>query len=93
MKARFIHEFLTAVGQARNSLHLISLPLFLMHGDGDMLVPISASEFIQRNISSESKTYEVCEICNICTLYMYYYAIAVNVHNVYHCSFFYQVHM
>ena len=60
MKARFIYEFLTAIGQARDNLHLISLPLFLMHGDGDRLIPISASEFIHKNISSDNKTYEVC---------------------------------
>ena len=61
MKANFINEFMNAVGRARNSLHLISLPLFLMHGDRDRLVPISASQFVQRNIGSESKTYEVGE--------------------------------
>ena len=60
LKARFIYEFMNAVGNARSSVHSISLPLFLMHGDEDRLVPISASEFIQRNIGSESKTYEVC---------------------------------
>ncbi|KAL5516052.1 hypothetical protein EMCRGX_G001312 [Ephydatia muelleri] len=59
MKAKFIDEFMNAVGRARNSLHLISLPLFLMHGDRDRLVPISASQFVQRNIGSESKTYEI----------------------------------
>lgn len=61
MKAKFINEFLNAMGRARDNLHLISLPLFLMHGERDRLVPISASQFVQKNIGSESKTYEVSQ--------------------------------
>lgn len=59
MKAKFLDEFLNAVGQARTNLYQISLPLFLMHGDIDRLIPISASELINKSVCSESKTYEV----------------------------------
>ena len=59
MKAGWIYEFGLALTEARANIHSITLPLFLMHGDGDRLVPISASEFIRANIGSQDKQYEV----------------------------------
>eukprot|EP00731_Ephydatia_muelleri_P001909 Em0001g1909a len=59
MKAGWIYEFGLALTEARANIRSITLPLFLMHGDGDRLVPISASEFIRANIGSQDKQYEV----------------------------------
>lgn len=59
MKARWIYEFGLALTQARANIRNITLPLFLMHGSLDRLVPISASEFIQANIGSQDVQYEV----------------------------------
>ena len=39
--------------------HEISLPLFLMHGTADHMVPLHASELIYNNAASTDKTYEV----------------------------------
>lgn len=61
MKARWIYEFGLALTQARANIRNITLPLFLMHGSLDRLVPISASEFIQANIGSQDVQYEVSD--------------------------------
>lgn len=37
----------------------ITLPLYVMHGTGDQLVPIAASELVYNTASSIDKVYEV----------------------------------
>ena len=59
LKARWIYELGIAMTEARTNMHLIKLPLFIMHGDQDILVPISASQFIQSNVGSQDLQYEV----------------------------------
>ena len=59
LKARWIHELGIAMTEARTNMHLIKLPLFIMHGDRDRVVPISASQFIQSNVGSQDLQYEV----------------------------------
>ena len=65
MKARWIYEFGLALTEARANIRSITLPLFLMHGDRDRLVPISASEFIRANIGSQDMQYEVRDMPDI----------------------------
>ena len=59
MKAKWIDELFIALEQARANIHLITLPLFLMHGGIDRLVPISASHFVRSNVGSQDVTFEV----------------------------------
>eukprot|EP00731_Ephydatia_muelleri_P001145 Em0001g1145a len=59
LKARWIDEFMIALEQARTNVRTVALPLFLMHGDRDVLVPISASQFIRSNVGSQDVTFEV----------------------------------
>ena len=47
--------------QARANIRSITLPLFMMHGDQDVLVPITASQFIRENVGSQDVQYEVSE--------------------------------
>lgn len=59
LKAGWIDELMMAMGQGRTNMSTITLPLFLMHGDKDVLVPFSASQFIRSNIGSQDVTFEV----------------------------------
>ncbi|CAI8010889.1 Monoacylglycerol lipase [Geodia barretti] len=45
----------------RENAARISLPLLLMHGSEDNLVPITASHFINDNATSQEKKFEVFE--------------------------------
>lgn len=59
LKARWTDEFFTSLEQARANVRTITLPLLLIHGDNDRLVPISASHFIRSNIGSQDVKFEV----------------------------------
>ena len=47
----------------------ISLPILLIHGVEDRLVPIVASEFAYTNVSSEDKTFEVENVFHTISLF------------------------
>ena len=60
MTAKLLSENLTKGIIARVGLNIINLPALLLHGTEDHLVPLSSSDDIFNNISSEDKEYEVC---------------------------------
>lgn len=61
MKARWGVAMVSSITLLRESVATISLPLLLIHGSEDHLVPISSSHFINDNVSSQEKKFEVFE--------------------------------
>ncbi len=59
MKAKWAAASIEAINTSRQRVGEIELPVLVMHGAQDHLVPISASEFISSNIGSSDKTYRV----------------------------------
>ncbi len=59
LKAKWVAEFLSAIEAARDRISGITLPALIFHGTEDGIVPFSASEFINSNIRSADKTFEV----------------------------------
>ena len=59
LKTRWAAAMITSIGLFRDNVDRITLPLLLMHGREDNLVPISASHFINKNASSQEKRFEV----------------------------------
>ena len=59
MKARWGAAMLKSASLFRENATHISLPLLLIHGTEDRLVPIAASHFIHDNTSSKEKNFEV----------------------------------
>jgi alpha-beta hydrolase superfamily lysophospholipase len=51
--------FMAMMSAYKNRLSEISLPLLIMHGSGDRMIPLSASEVIYNNTSSTDKTFEL----------------------------------
>ena len=51
--------FLKSIDTVKSRLNEISLPLLIIHGSDDGLVPIVASENLHNDCSSEDKTFEV----------------------------------
>jgi acylglycerol lipase len=56
LPARTVHELATEVGRFPESLQSLTLPLLVMVGTGDTLVPPAASELVYEKASSEDKT-------------------------------------
>lgn len=61
-KAALMAAMIDSIQQYQPRLNEISLPLFLMQGTDDQIVPLYASELVDANVSSVDKTYEVKEI-------------------------------
>jgi len=59
LKAKWASEMLTYIEVAKEKLPSITKPMLLFHGTNDNLVPLTASEFINKNISSRDKKFEV----------------------------------
>jgi alpha-beta hydrolase superfamily lysophospholipase len=59
VRARVAVGFGIMMSAYKNRLSEISLPLLIMHGSGDRMIPLSASEVIYNNTSSTDKTFEV----------------------------------
>lgn len=59
VKAKMSAELLNGMWPAKGVLSNLMKPVFIMHGDDDGIVPISASEFIYSHIGSEDKKFEV----------------------------------
>ena len=59
MKAKWGVATMESIEQIRPRIGEIKLPLFLMHGTNDRLVPFSASQFVHENIGAQDKTFEV----------------------------------
>lgn len=55
IKARMGNELLKAVAAAWAGVHSIRLPLLIMHGTADTIVPVSNSERLYREVASEDK--------------------------------------
>ena len=60
MKAGWGCASIKAISNFRPQVKDIQLPLLVIHGTDDHLVPISASEFIASTVSSSGVRYEVC---------------------------------
>ena len=58
-KARWSSALLKSGSLFRENAASISLPLLLIHGTEDHLVPIAASHFINENTFSQEKNFEV----------------------------------
>jgi hypothetical protein len=61
LKARWVAAMLTSIDLFRENVERITLPLLLIHGREDQLVPITASHFINDNAASQEKRFEVFE--------------------------------
>ena len=59
LKAKWSAEFVDAVKAAREKVNEINLPALIFHGTDDAIVPFTASEFLNGNIASSDKTFEV----------------------------------
>jgi alpha-beta hydrolase superfamily lysophospholipase len=56
LPARTVHELATEVGRFPESLQRLTLPLLVMVGTGDKLVPPAAAELVYEKASSKDKT-------------------------------------
>jgi alpha-beta hydrolase superfamily lysophospholipase len=56
LPARTVHELASEVGRFSESLQRLTLPLLVMVGTGDTLVPPAASELVYEKASSKDKT-------------------------------------
>jgi alpha-beta hydrolase superfamily lysophospholipase len=56
LPARTVHELAAEVGRFPESLQRLTLPLLVMVGTGDTLVPPAAAELVYEKASSEDKT-------------------------------------
>ena len=65
LKAKWASEMLTYIEVARMKLPSITIPVLIFHGTNDSLVPLTASEFISKNISSQDKKFEVGVHCAV----------------------------
>ena len=73
-KAKWATASIAAIAELREQIKKIQLPLLLIHGIDDKLVPISGSEFIASNVSSPHLRFEVnlamlLPVCHM--IYMY----------------------
>lgn len=60
-KAKMGHEFLKAQRVAEANLDKISVPMFINHGSGDVLIDPNSSQIIYDKVSSEDKTLKMWE--------------------------------
>lgn len=59
LKAKWGVEFIDSQRAVRPRVDQINLPLLIIHGSDDGLVPISASQFVMDNVGSADKRFEV----------------------------------
>ena len=59
MKAKWFSENLSGIKVAREGINVLTLPVLIIHGTEDPLVPFSASKFLNDVIMSTDKTFEV----------------------------------
>ena len=59
MKAKWISVTVRAISEFRQNVGVIQLPILLIHGTEDHIIPISASEFMMDNVSSTDIQFEV----------------------------------
>lgn len=62
-------ETIKAIDVVRSHIGEITIPVLLIHGTSDTIVPITSSEFVYANVSSSDKTFKVH--------YKYYYWIVL----------------
>lgn len=66
MKAKWAAVTVNAITEFRENMGVIQLPLLLIHGTDDHLVPLSASEFVMDTVSSTDIKFEVNLSCLFC---------------------------
>jgi alpha-beta hydrolase superfamily lysophospholipase len=57
LPARTVAELTAAVGRFPAEVPRLTLPLLVMHGTADRLVPPAASDLVNERVGSEDKTY------------------------------------
>ena len=75
LKANWGAETVKTIKLVRSRIREVTLPVLIIHGTDDMLVPFSASQFVRENIGSSDKTFKV-----------HVYAYYDNVHCACPCS-------
>ena len=61
MKVRWDEAILDAMNEIQGNLSKLTTPYRLAHGDGDQLVKIDGSQYLQENSPSNDKTFKVHE--------------------------------
>ena len=61
MKVRWVGAILDAMNEIQRNLSKLTTPYLLVHGDGDQLVKIDGSQYLQENCPSNDKTFKVHE--------------------------------
>ena len=59
LKARWGVAMISGIESFRKNVGAITLPLLLMHGAEDKLVPAASARFINDNVGSQDKIFEV----------------------------------
>jgi acylglycerol lipase len=57
LPARTVHELSTTVARFPDEVHTLTLPMLLMHGTADRLVPIHGTEMVAERAGSDDKTF------------------------------------
>ena len=86
---------LESINLFRQNVGSITLPVLIMHGADDHLVPPSSAQFTYDNCSSQDKRLEVISICILYTMScitiifnMYMYILCyVHVADTHYCSY------
>ncbi len=63
MKAKWASASIAATAKLRDEISKIQLPLLIIHGTNDNLVPITSSEFIAANVTSTNVRFEKFDSC------------------------------
>ena len=61
MKVRWVGAILDAMNEIQRNLSRLTTPYLLVHGDGDQLVKIDGSRYLNENSSSNDRTFKVHE--------------------------------
>ena len=59
LKAKWAAACVDAISVIREEMGTIGLPILIIHGSEDSLMPITASQFIYDRVSSSDKIFEV----------------------------------
>ena len=58
---RWVEAILAAMNEIQRNLSKLTTPYLLVHGDGDQLLKIDGSQYLQENSPSNDKTFKVHE--------------------------------
>ena len=58
---RWVEAILAAMNEIQRNLSKLTTPYLLVHGDGDQLLKIDGSQYLQENSPSNDETFKVHE--------------------------------